>query len=64
MLAHSIGPSLRQRERAAYQQSQAYAEHGWECPGSRMYHGPKHADTESAEELESEGEEEIEEDEY
>jgi hypothetical protein len=39
--AHSIGPSLCRRERAAYEESEAYATHGWQCPGSCMYYGPR-----------------------
>ena len=39
MSRHSIGPSLNARERVAYRESEAYAEHEWECPGSRMYFG-------------------------
>ena len=49
MPPHSIGPSLNARERAAYRESEAYAEHGWECPGSHEYYGP----CESASEEES-----------
>ena len=41
MPQHSIGRSLGWRERAAYRESEAYAEHGWECPGSREYYGPR-----------------------
>ena len=40
MMPHSIGPSLGWRERAASGKSEACAEHGWECPGSREYYGP------------------------
>ena len=41
MPPHSIGPSLGWRERAAYGKSEACAEHGWECPGSHKYYGPR-----------------------
>ena len=40
MRPHSIGPSMNARARAAYKESEAYAEHEWECPGSREYYGP------------------------
>ena len=40
MMPHSIGPSLKKRERAAYCESEAYAERGMECPGSGVYYGP------------------------
>ena len=39
MMPHSIGPSLNARERAAYRESEAFAENEWECPGSRVYYG-------------------------
>ena len=41
MLRHSIGPTLNARQRAEYRECDAYAEHGWECPGSRVYYGPR-----------------------
>ena len=41
MHPHSIGPTLNARQRAAYRESEAYAEHGWECLGSRVYYGPR-----------------------
>ena len=39
MRPHSIGLDRNARQRAEYRESEAYAEHGWECPGSRMYFG-------------------------
>ena len=40
MHQHGIGPSLSQQERAEYRESEAFAEHGWLCPGSHVYYGP------------------------
>ena len=42
MPQHSIGPSLSKRERAAYRESEAYAEHGWDgarAAARTMAHG-------------------------
>ena len=61
MRPHSIQPTLTARERVAYRESEAFAEHGWECPGSRKYFGPR--EDESVSEAESEDESRSEEEE-
>ena len=54
MQHHSIGPSLNARERAEYMKRGAYVKHGWECPGSHVYLGPRREESdESAESDES-----------
>ena len=40
MCSHSHRETMSRAERAAYRESEAYAAHGWECPGSREYYGP------------------------
>ena len=40
MFPHSLRETMNTAERAVYREGQAYAEHGWQCPGSREYHGP------------------------
>ena len=54
MFPHSLRDTMNTAERAAYRKGQTYAEHGWQCPGSRKrYHGPC---TESEEDDSSEDE--------
>ena len=50
MPPHSIGPTLNARQRAEYRESEAYAEHGWECLGSRVYYGPRCEESDESEE--------------
>ena len=40
MRPHSLREAMNTAQRAAYREGQAYAEHGWQCPGSHEYHGP------------------------
>lgn len=37
MFPHSLRETMSRSERATYIEGQAYAEHGWLCPGSRVY---------------------------
>ena len=53
MCSHSLRETMKRAERAAYKEGQAYAEHGWQCPGSHEYHGPC-AESEEDEEGEEE----------
>ena len=57
MQRHSIGPSLNARQRAEYRESQAYAEHEWECPGSLVYYGPSRCEESASDESEDDDEE-------
>ena len=56
---------MSRAERVAYMESEAYAERGFECPGSREYYGPCRSEGEEEwdgeEEWEDEEDEEVEE---
>ena len=54
MHSHSIGPTLNARQRTEYRESEAYAEHGWECLDSRAYYGPRCEEESDESEEESE----------
>ena len=59
MFPHSLREAMNTAQRAAYRQSQAYAEHGWQCPGSHEYHGPCAERNEESEEEDSSEDESV-----
>ena len=56
MVPHSHRETVPRSERAGYRESQAFAEHGWSCPGSRVYYGPCEEEDSGEEEDSSEEE--------